>query len=89
MKGLMSQLLTHKKNARVKPIRKRRRSSIGGNQDDLNQKKKVRFNISSTIYEDTSAMQDESVSLIEPLSIYSNVSPPGELAELSFPAHAN
>ena len=36
VKGLMSQLLTHKKNARVKPIRRRRRSSIGGNQDDLN-----------------------------------------------------
>ena len=30
-------------------------------------------------------MQDDSVSMIEPLSIYSNVSPPGELADESFP----
>ena len=30
-------------------------------------------------------MQDDSVSMIEPLSIYSNASPPGELADESFP----
>ena len=84
IKGLMSELLTYKKR-KVRPIRKRRTSvSIG--QDDYSQgKKKVRFNISSTIYEDASAMQDDSVSMIEPLSIYSTVSPPGELADESFP----
>jgi hypothetical protein len=46
---------------------------------DDGHKKKVRFNISSTIYEEASAIHDESDSLIEPLSIYSNNSPPGEL----------
>lgn len=45
------------------------------------QKKKVRFNVSSTIYEEASAIHDESDSMIEPLSIYSNMSPPGELNE--------
>jgi hypothetical protein len=39
----------------------------------------VRFNISNTIYEETSGIHEESDSLIEPLSIYSNNSPPGEL----------
>ena len=85
IKGLMSELLTYKKK-KVKSIRKRRSSSILGNDDASQGKKKVRFNISSTIYEDASAMQDDSVSMIEPLSIYSNVSPPGELADTSFPA---
>ena len=86
IKGLMSELLTYKKK-KVKSIRKRRNSVSIGNEDTSNQggKKKVRFNISSTIYEDASAMQDDSVSMIEPLSIYSNVSPPGELADESFP----
>lgn len=48
--------------------------------DDGNSKKRVRFNISSTIYEEVSAIyHDESDSMIEPLSIYSYNSPPGEL----------
>ena len=82
IKGLMSELFTFKKRmSKVKSIRKRRGSVSIGNEG----KKKVRFNISSTIYEDASAMQDDSVSMIEPLSIYSNVSPPGELADESFP----
>lgn len=84
IKGLMSELLTYKKK-KVKSIRKRRTSAMLGNDDNSQGKKKVRFNISSTIYEDASAMQDDSVSMIEPLSIYSNVSPPGELADESFP----
>mmetsp|Transcript_44370 Transcript_44370/g.58862 ORF Transcript_44370/g.58862 Transcript_44370/m.58862 type:complete len:203 (+) Transcript_44370:821-1429(+) len=83
IRGLISELLTYKKR-KVKSIRKRRSSLSIGN-DDSQGKKKVRFNISSTIYEDASAMQDDSVSMIEPLSIYSNVSPPGELADESFP----
>ena len=88
IKGLMSELLTFKKK-KVKSIRKRRNSVSIGNDDGGSQgKKKVRFNISSTIYEDASAMQDDSVSMIEPLSIYSNVSPPGELADESFPHSA-
>ena len=33
-------------------------------------------------------MNDDSVSIIEPLSIYSNVSPPGELVDTSFPHSA-
>ena len=74
VKGLMSELLTHKKK-KVKSTR-RRRSSIGQNEDSGSARKKVRFNISSTIYEDASALQDESMSIIEPLSIYSTVSPP-------------
>lgn len=86
IKGLMSELLTHKKK-KVKSIRKRR-SSIGMVNEDGSSKKKVRFKISSTIYEDASAIQDESVSIIEPLSIYSNVSPPNELADESFPHSA-
>lgn len=84
IKGLISELLTYKKR-KVKSIRKRRSSLSIGNDDNSQGKKKVRFNISSTIYEDASAMQDDSVSMIEPLSIYSNVSPPGELADESFP----
>lgn len=78
VKGLMSELLTHRK----KKLKKRRRSNIA--QQDDQTRKKVRFNISSTIYEDASNMQDESMSIIEPLSIYSTVSPPNEL-EVSFP----
>ena len=85
IKGLMSELLTFKKKRVNKSIRKRRTSVSIGNDDFSQGKKKVRFNISSTIYEDASAMQDDSVSMIEPLSIYSNVSPPGELADESFP----
>ncbi len=73
VKGLMSELLTHKKK-KAKTGR-RRRNSIGQGNDDPT-RKKVRFNISSTIYEDVSAIQDESMSIIEPLSIYSTVSPP-------------
>ena len=73
VKGLMSELLSHKKK-KVKQSR-RKRNSIGQNNDDTT-RKKVRFNISSTIYEDVSAIQDESMSIIEPLSIYSTVSPP-------------
>ena len=80
---MMSELFTHKKK-KVKSIRKRK-NSIG--QEDT-QKKKVRFNISSTVYEDVSAMADDSVSIIEPLSIYSNVSPPGELIDVSLPHSA-
>jgi len=80
----MSELFTHKKK-RVKSIRKRK-NSLGA--DDDKSKKKVRFNISSTVYEDVSAMADDSVSIIEPLSIYSNVSPPGELADVSLPHSA-
>ena len=84
IKGLMSELLTFKKK-KSKSNRKRRTSVSIGNDDASQGKKKVRFNISSTIYEDASALQDDSVSMIEPLSIYSNVSPPGELADESFP----
>jgi hypothetical protein len=73
VKGLMSELLAHKKK-KVKQSR-RKRNSIGHNNEDTT-RKKVRFNISSTIYEDVSAIQDESMSIIEPLSIYSTVSPP-------------
>ena len=83
IKGLMSELLTYRKK-KTKSIRKRK-SSLTLNNDDNSQKKKVRFNISSTIYEDASALHDTSVSMIEPLSIYSNVSPPNELADVSFP----
>lgn len=61
----MSELLTHKKR-KVRPIRKRRGSMMAN--EDNSSNKKVRFNISSTIYEDASAIQDESVSIIEPLS---------------------
>ena len=73
IKGLMSDLLTHKKK-RTKQS-KRKRNNIGQSNDEST-RKKVRFNISSTIYEDASAIQDESMSIIEPLSIYSTVSPP-------------
>lgn len=52
IKGLMSELLTFKKK-KVKSIRKRRNSvSIGNDDGGSLGKKKVRFNISSTIYED-------------------------------------
>jgi len=85
IRGLMSELLTHRKKKK-KSSRKRRSHLGSANEDNLSSnKKKVRFNISSTVYEDASAIQDESVSLIEPLSIYSNVSPPGELTDVSFP----
>ena len=80
VKGLMSELLTHRK----KKTKRRRRSSITQGTEDQT-RKKVRFNISSTIYEDASAIQDESMSIIEPLSIYSTVSPPNELTDVSFP----
>ena len=50
VKGLMSELLTYKKK-KAKPFRKRKNSTNVGN-EDASQKKKVRFNISSTIYED-------------------------------------
>ena len=83
VKGLMSDLFTHK-------LKKKKNggstSSRGRNRkgsiiiDDGVSKKRVRFNISSTIYEEASAIiHDESDSMIEPLSIYSNSSPPGEL----------
>ena len=84
MKGLMSELFTHKKK-KVRSIRKRKNSIGAGDEPS---KKKVRFNISSTVYEDVSAMADDSVSIIEPLSIYSNVSPPGELEDVSLPHSA-
>lgn len=70
----MSELFIHKR--KVKELRRKRRHSLGG---DEAHKKKVRFNISNTIYEEASAIHDESDSLIEPLSIYSNNSPPGEI----------
>jgi len=85
VKGLMTELLSHKKK-KVRSIRKRRSGAQAG--EDISSKKKVRFNISSTIYEDTSNIHDESVSVIEPLSIFSNVSPPNELADVSFPHSA-
>lgn len=69
----MSELLTHKK--KKSRTTRRKKNSIGQGGDDTT-RKKVRFNISSTIYEDVSALQDESMSIIEPLSIYSTVSPP-------------
>ena len=50
----MSELLTYKK-AKTKKIRKRKNSLTMNNDGDA-QKKKVRFNISSTIYEDQSAL---------------------------------
>eukprot|EP00352_Strombidinopsis_acuminata_P003495 CAMPEP_0176379758 /NCGR_PEP_ID=MMETSP0126-20121128/30592_1 /TAXON_ID=141414 ORGANISM="Strombidinopsis acuminatum, Strain SPMC142" /NCGR_SAMPLE_ID=MMETSP0126 /ASSEMBLY_ACC=CAM_ASM_000229 /LENGTH=116 /DNA_ID=CAMNT_0017742683 /DNA_START=924 /DNA_END=1274 /DNA_ORIENTATION=+ len=49
-KGLMSELFTHKKK-KVRPIRKRK-SFIGA---EDSHKKKVRFNISSTVYEDAAS----------------------------------
>ena len=52
VKGLMSELLMFRKK-KVKSTR-RRRSTIAG--DDQTSRKKVRFNISSTIYEDVSAI---------------------------------
>jgi hypothetical protein len=80
VKGLMSDLFTHKlkkKKSGMSRGRNRKGSIII---DEGGSKKKVRFNISSTIYEEASAINhDESDSMIEPLSIYSNNSPPGEL----------
>lgn len=81
VKGLMSDLFTFKLKKKKSPAssRKQRKGTIVI--DDAGSKKKVRFNISSTIYEEASAIiHDESDSMIEPLSIYSNSSPPGELA---------
>ena len=83
VKGLMSALFTHKK--KKTKSQRRRRSSINQTSTDDQTRKKVRFNISSTIYEDVSAIQDESMSIIEPLSIYSNVSTPNELYDVSLP----
>eukprot|EP00347_Sterkiella_histriomuscorum_P021639 403333279 len=74
VKGLMSELFNYKR--KKKSSKRRRRGSVFG---EDSQKKKVRFNISNTIYEEASAIHDETDSLIEPLSIYSNSSPPGEL----------
>lgn len=77
----MSELFTYKlkkKKGGAERSRRGRKGSIII--DDGNSKKRVRFNISSTIYEEASAIiHDESDSMIEPLSIYSNNSPPGEL----------
>lgn len=74
----MSELFLHK--IKKHGITRKRKGSIIG---DDGQKKKVRFNISSTIYEEACSARDhdESYSLIEPLSIYSNNSPPGEINE--------
>ena len=86
VKGLMSDLFTHK-------LKKKKGGAAGGSSsgsrrgkkgtiviDEGGSKKRVRFNISSTIYEEASAIiHDESDSMIEPLSIYSHSSPPGEL----------
>lgn len=66
----MSELFIHKKKR--KHAGKKRKNSLG----EDSHKKKVRFNISNTIYEEISAIHDESDSLLEPLSIYSNNSPP-------------
>ena len=82
VKGLMSDLFTFKmkkkKSGSSTSSRRNRKGSIVI--DDAVSKKRVRFNISSTIYEEVSAIiHDESDSMIEPLSIYSNNSPPGEL----------
>ena len=77
VRGLMSELFTHRQK-RKKGRRSSRTNTIVI--DDVGSKKKVRFNISSTIYEEASAIiHDESDFMIEPLSIYSNNSPPGEL----------
>ena len=78
VKGLMSELFQFKKKKHSFRRRRKSHNSLG-QEDNTSQKKKVRFNISSNIYEEASAIQDESVSVIEPLSIFSNVSPPGEL----------
>lgn len=53
VKGLMSELLTHKK--KKSRTTRRKKNSIGQGGDDTT-RKKVRFNISSTIYEDVSAL---------------------------------
>lgn len=66
VRGLMSELLTHRKK-KVKTMRRRRGQFFIN--DDLSQKKKVRFNISSTIYEDASTLYDEEMSIIETLSV--------------------
>jgi hypothetical protein len=81
----MSDLFTHRMKKKKSAggsssSRKNRKGTIVI--DEGGTKKKVRFNISSTIYEEASAIihDGESDSMIEPLSIYSNSSPPGELA---------
>ena len=51
VRGLMSELLTYKKG-KTKKLRKRKNSLTLNNDGGESQKKKVRFNISSTIYED-------------------------------------
>ena len=81
VKGLMSDLFTHKLKKKKGGNSQRGRNKKGTIViDEGGSKKKVRFNISSTIYEEASAIiHDESDSMIEPLSIYSNSSPPGEL----------
>lgn len=81
VRGLMSELFTYKLKKKKGAADSRRRGRKGSIIiDDGNSKKRVRFNISSTIYEEASAIiHDESDSMIEPLSIYSNNSPPGEL----------
>ncbi len=82
VKGLMSDLFTFKLKKKKSPATARKHRKGGTIViDEAGSKKKVRFNISSTIYEEASAIiHDESDSMIEPLSIYSNSSPPGELA---------
>mmetsp|Transcript_21466 Transcript_21466/g.20635 ORF Transcript_21466/g.20635 Transcript_21466/m.20635 type:complete len:155 (+) Transcript_21466:755-1219(+) len=72
VKGLMSDLFTHKRKKGKKF--KKRKSSLG----DDKEKKKVRFNVSNTIYEETRAINEESDSILDPLSVYSYNSPPGE-----------
>jgi len=66
VKGLMSELLTHRKK-KVKSMRRRKSQTVSN--EDLNQKKRVRFNISSTVYEDASSLRDEEMSIIEPVSV--------------------
>ncbi len=77
VRGLMSELFTHKLKKKKSSERGRKGSIII---DDGLLKKKVRFNMSGTIYDEVSAIiQNESDQMIEPLSIYSNNSPPVEL----------
>lgn len=76
----MSELFTYKLKKKKTPTHSRRGRKGSIIIDDANSKKRVRFNISSTIYEEASVINhDERDSIIEPLSIYSNNSPPGEL----------
>ena len=63
VKGLMSELFIHK---RKKVKKQKRKPSIGG---DDKEKKRVRFNISNSIYEENNSIEnEESDSLYEPLS---------------------